>query len=72
MRGVGAASVKLMYAPQPTPEVIQALADKSIRAVACGHNHTLALDTGCAAYTWGARARPSRLATCGRIEYCQA
>ena len=57
---VGAASVKLMYAPQPTPEVIRALADKTIRAVACGHNHTLALDTACAAYTWGAHPVGSR------------
>ena len=49
-----AASVKLMYAPQPTPEVISALAEHEVRAVACGHNHTLALDTQPAAYTWGA------------------
>ena len=48
-----------MYAPQPTPEAISALADKVIRAVACGHNHTLALDTQQAAYTWGARAAPA-------------
>lgn len=46
--------MKLMYAPQPTPEVISALAEREIRAVACGHAHTLALDTQQAAYTWGA------------------
>lgn len=48
-----AASVKIMYAAQPTPELIKALAEKTIRVVACGHNHTLALDTEGAAYTWG-------------------
>ena len=48
-----AASVKIMYEPQPTPRKISALAEKTIRAIACGHNHTLALDTEQAAYTWG-------------------
>jgi alpha-tubulin suppressor-like RCC1 family protein len=48
-----AASVKIMYEPQPTPRKISALAEKTIRVVACGHNHTLALDTEQAAYTWG-------------------
>lgn len=52
--GVRAASVKIMYAAQPTPELIKGLADKTIRLVACGHNHTLALDDAAAAYTWGA------------------
>ena len=53
---VGAASVKIMYEPQPTPRKISALAEKTIRVVACGHNHTLALDTEQAAYTWGEQA----------------
>ena len=48
-----AASVKIMYEPQPTPRKISALSEKVIRAFACGHNHTLALDTEQAAYTWG-------------------
>ena len=47
------ASVKIMYEPQPTPRKISALSEKVIRAFACGHNHTLALDTEQAAYTWG-------------------
>lgn len=42
-----------MYEPQPTPRRISALNEKTIRAVACGHSHTLALDTEQAAYTWG-------------------
>ncbi|CAK0738461.1 hypothetical protein CVIRNUC_001046 [Coccomyxa viridis] len=46
-------SVKIMYEPQPTPRKISALSEKVIRAFACGHNHTLALDTEQAAYTWG-------------------
>ena len=45
--------MKIMYEPQPTPRKISALSEKTIRAVACGHNHTLALDTEQAAYTWG-------------------
>lgn len=42
-----------MYQAQPTPELIKGLAEKTIRVVACGHNHTLALDDANAAYTWG-------------------
>jgi len=42
-----------MYEPQPTPRKVSALSEKTIRAIACGHNHTLALDTEQAAYTWG-------------------
>ncbi len=51
--GCAAASVKIMYQAQPTPELIKGLAEKNIRVVACGHNHTLALDDANAAYTWG-------------------
>ncbi|KAK9864895.1 hypothetical protein WJX84_004668 [Apatococcus fuscideae] len=46
-------SVKIMYQPQPTPEVIQGLTHTTIRKIACGHNHTLALDDKGAAFTWG-------------------
>lgn len=46
-------SVKIMYQAQPTPELIKGLAEKKIRVIACGHNHTLALDDANAAYTWG-------------------
>ncbi len=46
------------------PRKISALSEKTIRAVACGHNHTLALDTEQAAYTWGERPyQPSALKT---------
>ncbi|KAK9816923.1 hypothetical protein WJX72_007117 [[Myrmecia] bisecta] len=46
-------SVKIMYQPQPTPALIKALADVTVTSVACGTNHTLALDNAGAAYTWG-------------------
>ena len=49
-----AASVKLMYAPVAKPTLIKALADVTITKVACGHNHTVALDDKSAAYSWGA------------------
>ena len=50
-----AASVKLVYAPQPKPTAIKALAETTITQVACGHNHTVALDDKGAAYSWGGR-----------------
>ena len=34
-------SVKLVYAPQPTPRMVQALAAVKVRAVACGTQHML-------------------------------
>eukprot|EP00803_Ostreobium_quekettii_P006172 evm.model.scf_450.2 EVM.evm.TU.scf_450.2 scf_450:27460-36815(+) len=47
-------SVKLVYAPQPTPILLQnILADRKIVAVACGHNHTLAVDSEGIACSWG-------------------
>ena len=48
-----AASVKLMYQPQPTPEVIKAFKDTSIRAFSCGYNHVVALDMEKQAWSWG-------------------
>ena len=56
-----AASVKLMYAPQPQPRQIQALADFTVTKVACGQNHTLALTKEGQAFTWG---EPTCLGTC--------
>ena len=47
-------SVKLKYAPQPTPRPIQGpLASKTVARVACGAQHTLALTADGCAYTWG-------------------
>ena len=34
-------SVKLVYAPQPQPRIVQALATVKVRAVACGTQHML-------------------------------
>ena len=48
-----AASVKLMYQPQPTPEVVKAFKDTSIKAFSCGYNHVVALDTEKQAWSWG-------------------
>lgn len=48
-----AASVKLMYAPQPQPRQIQALSQFTVTKVACGQNHTLALTKEGQAFTWG-------------------
>ena len=48
-----AASVKLMYQPQPTPEAIKAFKDASIVNFACGHNHVVALDDQKRAWSWG-------------------
>lgn len=46
-------SVKLMYAPEPKPKLIKDLAEVTITKVACGHNHTVALDDQGGAYSWG-------------------
>ena len=50
---VPAASVKLMYQPQPQPRQIQALSQFIVTKVACGQNHTLALTKEGQAFTWG-------------------
>ncbi|KAJ8647933.1 hypothetical protein MRB53_000956 [Persea americana] len=47
------ASVKLAYEPQPRPRAIASLASKTIVKVACGTNHTVAVDSDGFVYTWG-------------------
>ncbi|XP_077246488.1 regulator of chromosome condensation (RCC1) family protein isoform X2 [Tasmannia lanceolata] len=46
-------SVKLVYEPQPRPRAIASLASKTIVKVACGTNHTVAVDSSGFVYTWG-------------------
>uniref|UniRef100_A0A453D4F1 Protein RCC2 n=2 Tax=Aegilops tauschii subsp. strangulata TaxID=200361 RepID=A0A453D4F1_AEGTS len=46
-------SVKLSYDPQPRPRAIAALSEKTIVKVACGTNHTVAVDSSGFVYTWG-------------------
>lgn len=46
-------SVKLVHEPQPTPRAISGLAHTTIRLVACGHNHTVAVTSEGFVYTWG-------------------
>ncbi|KAL6844125.1 hypothetical protein ACP4OV_025798 [Aristida adscensionis] len=46
-------SVKLAYDPQPRPRSIASLSGKTIVKVACGTNHTVAVDSGGYVYTWG-------------------
>ena len=48
-----AAGFKIMYDPQPTPKLISGLSGHNIVKIACGHNHTIALDDKGAAFTWG-------------------
>lgn len=52
-----AASVKLMYQPQPTPEAIKTFKDTTIVNFSCGHNHVVALDSEKRAWSWGEPAR---------------
>ncbi|XP_024361801.1 uncharacterized protein [Physcomitrium patens] len=47
------ASVKLVYEAQPRPRPIAAIASKSITKVACGNNHSVAVDSDGYVYTWG-------------------
>nr|KYP44824.1 Protein RCC2 [Cajanus cajan] len=46
-------SVRLVYEPQPRPRAIAALAGETIVKVACGTNHTVAVDKNGFVYTWG-------------------
>ncbi|XP_023645878.1 protein RCC2 [Capsella rubella] len=46
-------SVRLAYEAQPRPKAIASLAGESIVKVACGTNHTVAVDKNGFVYTWG-------------------
>ncbi|XP_011028966.1 PREDICTED: protein RCC2 homolog [Populus euphratica] len=46
-------SVRLAYEAQPRPRALTALARETIVKVACGTNHTVAVDSNGYVYTWG-------------------
>ncbi|PSR99613.1 hypothetical protein CEY00_Acc23586 [Actinidia chinensis var. chinensis] len=46
-------SVRLAYEAQPRPKAIASLAGETIVKVACGTNHTVAVDSNGFVYTWG-------------------
>lgn len=46
-------SVRLAYEAQPRPKAIASLAGEKIVKVACGTNHTVAVDSNGFVYTWG-------------------
>ncbi|KAB5568165.1 hypothetical protein DKX38_001958 [Salix brachista] len=46
-------SVRLAYEAQPRPRAIAALSRETIVKVACGTNHTVAVDSNGYVYTWG-------------------
>uniref|UniRef100_A0A803NN96 RCC1-like domain-containing protein n=1 Tax=Cannabis sativa TaxID=3483 RepID=A0A803NN96_CANSA len=46
-------SVKLAYEAQPRPKPIASLSGETIIKVACGTNHTVAVDANGHVYTWG-------------------
>ncbi|KAM0884727.1 hypothetical protein ACQ4PT_030794 [Festuca glaucescens] len=46
-------SVKLSYDPQPRPRAVATLSGKTVVKVACGTNHTVAVDSSGFVYTWG-------------------
>ncbi|OAY68344.1 Protein RCC2 [Ananas comosus] len=46
-------SVKLAYEPQPRPRAIATFSEKTVVKVACGTNHTVAVDSNGFVYTWG-------------------
>ncbi|XP_043809330.1 protein RCC2 isoform X2 [Manihot esculenta] len=46
-------SVRLAYEAQPRPRAIASLAGETIVKVACGSNHTVAVDSNGYVYTWG-------------------
>ncbi|XP_076938157.1 uncharacterized protein LOC143606189 [Bidens hawaiensis] len=46
-------SVRLAYEAQPRPKAIASFANETIVKVACGSNHTVAVDSNGHVYTWG-------------------
>ncbi|KAF5181922.1 Regulator of chromosome condensation [Thalictrum thalictroides] len=46
-------SVRLAYEAQPRPKAIASFAEQTIVKVACGANHTVAVDSKGFVYTWG-------------------
>ncbi|CAM8915943.1 unnamed protein product [Rhodiola kirilowii] len=46
-------SVKLAYEAQPKPKAIASLSETTVTKVACGTNHTVAVDSKGFVYTWG-------------------
>ncbi|KAL4584210.1 hypothetical protein LXL04_008802 [Taraxacum kok-saghyz] len=46
-------SVKLAYEAQPRPKAIASFSEETIVKVACGSNHTVAMDSKGYVYTWG-------------------
>ncbi|WCJ35135.1 Regulator of chromosome condensation (RCC1) family protein [Euphorbia peplus] len=46
-------SVRLAYEAQPRPRAIASLSGETIVKVACGSNHTVAVDSNGYVYTWG-------------------
>uniref|UniRef100_A0A5B6ZHU1 Protein RCC2 n=1 Tax=Davidia involucrata TaxID=16924 RepID=A0A5B6ZHU1_DAVIN len=46
-------SVRLAYEAQPRPKAVASLAGETIVKVACGTNHTVAVDSNGYFYTWG-------------------
>ncbi|XP_078445975.1 regulator of chromosome condensation (RCC1) family protein [Wolffia australiana] len=46
-------SVKLVYEAQSRPKAIAAFSEKTVLKVACGTNHTVAVDSDGHVYTWG-------------------
>ncbi|KAI8016404.1 Protein RCC2 [Camellia lanceoleosa] len=46
-------SVRLAYEAQPRPKAIASLSGETIVKVACGTNHTVAVDSNGFVYTWG-------------------
>ncbi|XP_076892137.1 uncharacterized protein LOC143543774 [Bidens hawaiensis] len=46
-------SVKLAYEAQPQPKAIASFANETVVKVACGSNHTVAVDSKGYVYTWG-------------------
>ena len=48
-----ATSVKIAYESQPVPRVIRAFGETKIVRIACGSQHTIAVDENGGVWTWG-------------------
>eukprot|EP00250_Pteridium_aquilinum_P008105 c17674_g1_i1 orf=342-2063(+) len=46
-------SVRMVFEAQPRPKAIASLTEKTVVKVACGNNHTVAVDSNGSVFTWG-------------------
>ncbi|CAM8976365.1 unnamed protein product [Rhodiola kirilowii] len=65
-------SVRLAYEAQPRPKAIAALYETTVTKVACGTNHTVAVDSKGFVYTWGFGGYERRMSGSHEVLMCSS